>query len=193
MSASDRRSESSSTGSRLRREADRNVAPPLCDELAAQVVNATSVEMNTKVISPLYLPAEVSRRMTEDAVRAYPNECCGILFGRDESRGRIIDRLQPVQNVVAADQRVRRFAIEPLVLMRAEREAADARLAVIGFYHSHPDHPARPSAHDREKAWPFYSYIIISVQKGDAVDVTSWVLDDETRTFQRQDIVEAVD
>jgi proteasome lid subunit RPN8/RPN11 len=187
--------------------------------------------MNTNVISPLYLPAELWRRMTEDAVRAYPDECCGILFGRDvlplprgeragvrgvtsstgltratalpphpnplpsgeRERRRIVERVQPADNVATPGERFARFAIEPLVLMRAEREAADAGRAVVGFYHSHPDHPARPSAHDREHAWPVYSYVIISVQQGEAVDVTSWVLDDEMRAFQRQDIVEAIE
>jgi proteasome lid subunit RPN8/RPN11 len=61
---------------------------------------------------------------------------------------------------------------------------------VLGFYHSHPDCPARPSEYDREHAWPFYSYVIVSIAKGSAVDMTSWLLDEATETFSRQDIVE---
>ena len=61
---------------------------------------------------------------------------------------------------------------------------------MLGFYHSHPDHPARPSEYDREHGWPFYSYIIVSIAKGVPVDMTSWVLDEQTETFSRQDIVE---
>jgi proteasome lid subunit RPN8/RPN11 len=61
---------------------------------------------------------------------------------------------------------------------------------VLGFYHSHPDHPARPSEYDREHAWPFYSYVIVSIAKREAVDMTSWVLQEETDTFARQDLLE---
>jgi proteasome lid subunit RPN8/RPN11 len=64
---------------------------------------------------------------------------------------------------------------------------------VLGFYHSHPDHPARPSETDRQAAWPFYSYIIVSIGRGEPLDTTCWVLDEATETFVRQDIVEAAD
>ena len=75
-------------------------------------------------------------------------------------------------------------------LMKAEKEAASKSQLVLGFYHSHPDHPARPSEFDREHAWPFYSYVIVSIQEGQALDMTSWVLDDASRTFSRQEIEE---
>ena len=64
-----------------------------------------------------------------------------------------------------------------------------ARL-VLGFYHSHPDHPARPSEYDRQHAWPFYSYVIVAIAKREPLDMTSWMLDEKTETFSRQDIVE---
>jgi len=72
--------------------------------------------------------------------------------------------------------------------MRAEKSAADEGRLVVGFYHSHPDHPARPSEFDREHAWPFYSYVIVSIAQGAAVDMTSWILDDQSATFSRQEI-----
>jgi proteasome lid subunit RPN8/RPN11 len=74
--------------------------------------------------------------------------------------------------------------------MKAEKDAGDERRLVLGFYHSHPDHPARPSEYDRQHAWPFYSYVIVSISKGEPVDMTSWVLDEATETFSRQDIEE---
>jgi proteasome lid subunit RPN8/RPN11 len=74
--------------------------------------------------------------------------------------------------------------------MAAERDAAKRGELVLGFYHSHPDHPARPSEYDRTHAWPFYSYIIVSIAGRDAVDMTSWLLDDQGGTFTRQDIIE---
>jgi DNA-binding NarL/FixJ family response regulator len=72
----------------------------------------------------------------------------------------------------------------------SEAESSNGSLVVLGFYHSHPDHPARPSDFDRSRAWPFYSYVIVSIQSRQAVDMTSWVLDDASGSFVRQDIVD---
>ena len=141
----------------------------------------------------LFKPAD-ARQIEEEGAQTYPNECCGILIGRDVSDGtcvrRVVERLVPMQNVFDPQQQRRRFAVDPLALMKAEKAAADDALIVLGFYHSHPDHPARPSEYDREHAWPFYSYVIVSIAQGRPVDMTSWVLDDQTQTFSRQDIVE---
>ena len=84
----------------------------------------------------------------------------------------------------------RRAGLLPLELLRAESESASGSPVVLGFYHSHPDHPARPSDFDRSRAWPFYSYVIVSIQSRQAVDLTSWVLDDSSGAFARQDIDE---
>ena len=143
--------------------------------------------MNKLVLTPTQVA-----QIDEEGAQAYPNECCGILIGRDMSDGactrRIVERLEPMQNVFDPEQQRRRFAVDPLALMRAEKSAAESGHLVIGFYHSHPDHPARPSEFDREHAWPFYSYVIVSIAQGSAVDMTSWILDDQTQTFSRQAI-----
>jgi proteasome lid subunit RPN8/RPN11 len=143
--------------------------------------------MNKLVLTP----AQV-QQIEEEGARAYPNECCGIMIGRDVSDGtctrRIIERLEPMQNVFDEAQQRRRFAVDPVALMRAEKSAAADGMLVVGFYHSHPDHPARPSEYDREHAWPFYSYVIVSIANGEAVDMTSWVLEEETESFVRQEI-----
>lgn len=144
--------------------------------------------MRPLAMIPLYLPALLARQIEQEAVRAYPDECCGIMIGRDAS-ARIIERIGPVQNVFEECGRFHRFAIDPLQLMAAERDAAGRGQVVLGFYHSHPDHPARPSDVDRESAWPFYSYVIVSIIRREPVDMTSWVLDDQTKSFGRQDIV----
>ena len=145
-------------------------------------------------MNPIVLKPDDARQIEEEGAQAYPNECCGILIGRDLSDGtcvrRIVERLEPMQNVFDPDQQRRRFAVDPLALMRAEKASAADGMVVIGFYHSHPDHPARPSEYDREHAWPFYSYIIVSIAQGRAVDMTSWVLDEASQTFSRQDIEE---
>ena len=72
--------------------------------------------------------------------------------------------------------------------MRAEKSAAETGQLVLGFYHSHPDHPARPSETDRQAAWPFYSYVIVSIGKGEPLDMTCWVLDEATEGFEEQRI-----
>jgi proteasome lid subunit RPN8/RPN11 len=143
--------------------------------------------MNVLVLNPSQV-AQIEAEGSE----TYPNECCGIIIGRDVVDGaatrRVVEKLEPMQNVFDPQQQKRRFAVDPLALMRAEKSAAAVGMSVIGFYHSHPDHPARPSEFDREHAWPFYSYVIVSIAKGQPVDMTSWLLDDQTQTFSRQDI-----
>jgi proteasome lid subunit RPN8/RPN11 len=145
-------------------------------------------------VNKLVLTSNQARQIQEEGAAAYPNECCGIMIGRDMSDGactrRIVERLEPMQNVWDEAEQKRRFAIDPLALMKAEKSAAAEGKIVLGFYHSHPDHPARPSETDRQYGWPFYSYVIVSIANRDAVDMTSWVLDEETQTFSRQDIDE---
>jgi proteasome lid subunit RPN8/RPN11 len=141
----------------------------------------------------LVLSDALRRRIESEGSAAYPNECCGILVGRDESgpggKRRVVDRLEPGANVFEADERYHRFSIDPRQQMRAERAAEAEGKVVLGFYHSHPDHPARPSEYDREHGWPFYSYVIIAIANGKPDKMTSWVLDEQTNQFRAQDIV----
>jgi proteasome lid subunit RPN8/RPN11 len=141
-------------------------------------------------VSDLVLPANLARAIEREGSAAYPNECCGIMFGRDVGTERRVERLEPVVNSFQADEQYHRFSIEPKDLMRAEKSAADSGQLVLGFYHSHPDHPARPSETDRQAAWPFYSYVIVSITKGEPLDMTSWVLEEATERFAKQEIVE---
>ena len=143
---------------------------------------------------PLIFPPALHRQIESEGEAGYPNEICGILIGRDVTtpdgvRRRVVERLEPGKNVFAADEQYHRFSIDPLAQLKAERAAERDGLAVLGYYHSHPDHPARPSEYDRDHAWEFYSYVIVAIAKGKAVDMTSWVLDGATRQFARQEIV----
>lgn len=112
------------------------------------------------------------------------------MLGRDVGERRVVERLEPMPNSFAEGEQYHRFSLAPLDLMKVEKAAAAEGRMVLGFYHSHPDAPARPSEYDREHAWEFYSYVIVSVAKGQAVDMTSWVLDGESRRFERQEIEE---
>ena len=124
---------------------------------------------------------EAKELMLKDAVQAFPDECCGFLFGKEEETGnRTISAVQVVNNAKEGDKR-RRFVIAPLDYIRAEQYADDQQLTLLGVYHSHPNHPAIPSEHDRVAAQPFFSYIIISVLEGKIGPVRSWRLNDESQ------------
>ena len=152
--------------------------------------------MNTAVPTtptPLHLPDALRRQIESEGAAGYPNEVCGILIGRDtrDASGathRVVDRLEPGTNAFEADEQYHRFSIDPLAQLKAERAAEKEGRVVLGFYHSHPDHPARPSEYDRQHAWPFYSYVIVSIANGRPVDMTSWVLNEQTNQFDRQEI-----
>jgi proteasome lid subunit RPN8/RPN11 len=110
--------------------------------------------------------------------RAYPAECCGILAGRPDADGvKEVARLVPAVNRRTDDPH--RYLIAPEDLRRLELELRTEGLEVVGYYHSHPDHPAAPSAFDAEHAWPWYSYLIVRVDRGQGAEVASWLLDDD--------------
>ena len=149
--------------------------------------------LNDKLSNDLTLPSDLRQQIEREGAAAYPNECCGILIGRDIVENgipqRIVDRLEPGRNAFEADEQYHRFSIDPAQQLKAEKIAEREGKAVLGYYHSHPDCPARPSVYDRDHAWPFYSYVIVAIAKGAAVDMTSWVLDAQTETFSSQNIV----
>lgn len=139
---------------------------------------------------PLVLSRAFYEKVEADGASAYPNECCGIMFGNELGSRRTVQRLQTVANAFESDEQYHRFSISAQQLMQAEKDASANGQLVLGFYHSHPDHPARPSEYDRAYAWPFYSYVIVSISQRVPVDMTSWMLDEQTELFVRQDIVE---
>jgi proteasome lid subunit RPN8/RPN11 len=108
---------------------------------------------------------------------AYPHEACGFLLGNDIAGDRQITHIIEVENKSTENQR-RRFVIDPLDYLRAEKQAAKESLALLGVYHSHPDHPAEPSVHDLEFAQPFFSYFIHSITSGSMTDTRSYRLNE---------------
>lgn len=114
--------------------------------------------------------------MIQDAENAYPDECCGFFYGQEHGN-RFITEATPVKNNKEGDKR-RRFEISPEDYLKAERYALTQNLKLLGVYHSHPDHPAKPSEHDLKQAVPYFSYLILSVRQGKVVDITSWQLAD---------------
>jgi proteasome lid subunit RPN8/RPN11 len=131
----------------------------------------------------LLLPANLEQEIRDHGARDYPHECCGAMLGIDGEAGREVRALFPLINR-RDDSSRNRLSINPDDLRAAERAAAERGLELLGWYHSHPDHPARPSEFDREHAWPWYSYVIVSVDAGAPKDLTSWLLQDDRTTFQ---------
>jgi proteasome lid subunit RPN8/RPN11 len=129
----------------------------------------------------------ILRRIQAHGVETYPHECCGALLGNDSEAGREILELVPLANR-RNDSPCNRFEVTPDDVQMAEKKAKDLKLEVIGWYHSHPDAPARPSGFDREHAWPWYSYIIVSVQQREPRDTKSWRLRDDRSAYDSEAI-----
>jgi proteasome lid subunit RPN8/RPN11 len=120
----------------------------------------------------------------------YPHECCGLLIGSFDASGhKVADEIFPISNAREEAARPNRFLIAPEDLMRGEKYARMSRRDVVGFYHSHPDHPAVPSSFDLEHAWPVYSYIIVSVRDGRAEDLFSYELRSDRSRFDAEDLL----
>ncbi|HEX2250549.1 MAG TPA: M67 family metallopeptidase [Gemmatimonadales bacterium] len=124
----------------------------------------------------LRVPGMVLEEIRQEGERAYPAECCGLLAGRASGQKEVV-RLVPMANRRTDDPR--RYLISPDDLRRATAVLSSSGLEVLGFYHSHPDHPAAPSAFDVDHAWPWYSYIIVAVNRGRAGEIASWKLEDD--------------
>ncbi len=137
------------------------------------------------------------------AARDYPNECCGVLLGHSNGSDKVVREVIPLKNLRHDLKRAQdllplddpgresernRFLIDPKDQLGVEKEARARGLDVLGYYHSHPDHPARPSNYDREHAWPWYSYVILSVEKGKPKDLTCWVLAEDRSLFNPEQV-----
>ena len=151
----------------------------------------------------LKLNAALLDHMRQHGIRDYPSECCGVLLGRANEDTKDVLEVVPLRNLrrngdlarevlplenPAHETERNRFLIDPRDQLRVEKDARARGLEVLGYYHSHPDHPARPSAYDRDHAWPWYSYVIMAVWGGSTKDITSWVLTDDRSRFESENI-----
>ncbi|MCS7208182.1 MAG: M67 family metallopeptidase [Fimbriimonadales bacterium] len=136
----------------------------------------------------LLLTPAVEAAIREHARAEYPHECCGALLGREEGALRVIQQIIRLANE-RADERERRFYVSPQQVLMAERHARETGLLLLGFYHSHPDHPAAPSEYDREHALPYYSYPIVSVVQGVPTELRSWRLREDRTGFDEESVV----
>jgi proteasome lid subunit RPN8/RPN11 len=123
-----------------------------------------------------------------DAIRrhgeeTYPHECCGALVGRGGS----VKATVPLPNTTEEGPR-RRFLVRPSDYRLAEDRANELGGELMGFYHSHPDHPARPSQFDLDHAWPTFAYVIVAVASGRSGDMTVWWLRDDRSSFEEGEL-----
>lgn len=123
---------------------------------------------------------EVIRRHGQET---FPHECCGALVGVD---GRVT-AVVALPNTTEEGPR-RRFLVRPSDYRLAEQRAGELGSELMGFYHSHPDHPARPSQFDLDHAWPTFAYVIVSVMAGTAREMTVWFLKDDRSTFDEGEL-----
>ena len=138
--------------------------------------------------APLELRPEVEYGIRAHAREAYPHECCGALIGRDGA----VHRTFALPNTTDEGPR-RRFLVRPDDYRDAEQHAQGLGLDLLGFYHSHPDHPARPSQYDLDHAWPFFSYIIVSASADGTGALTSWRLRDDRSGFDEEPLARSTD
>jgi len=124
--------------------------------------------------------------------KAYPQEACGALLGTAKGEFKTVEATIEAANRFgdveefrekSGESQANRYVIPPEAIARIEREARERGLDVVGFYHSHPDHPARPSQYDQDHAWPWLSYVIVRVAAGRAEDLNSFVLSDDRAVF----------
>jgi proteasome lid subunit RPN8/RPN11 len=127
----------------------------------------------------LTINARVDEAIRRHGEETYPHECCGALVGTGEGVSAVV----PLPNTTEEGPR-RRFLVRPSDYREAETRARALGGDLVGFYHSHPDHPAKPSQYDLDHAWPNFAYVIVAVAAGRAGDMTVWWLEDDRSKFE---------
>lgn len=141
----------------------------------------------------LEIDQDLSDKIAAHGERDYPYECCGLLLGRFVDGGvKAVSELYPISNAREDAAKRNRFLITPLELMRGGKYARENDLEVVGFYHSHPDHPANPSQYDLDHALPVYSYVIVSIMQGKASSILCWEMAEDRTCFQEEQIMDVL-
>lgn len=129
------------------------------------------------------LNADHLRQIEAQGEATYPNEGAGFLLGEVSGETVRVGGVLPVENRREAEAQHNRYILEPRDFMKAELESERLGLSIVGIFHSHPDHPARPSQFDLDHALPNLAYFITSVQKARAAETYSWRLRDDRSAF----------
>src|SRR6202163_2159322 len=131
----------------------------------------------------LTVSATVDEAIRRHGQETYAHECCSALLGES---GRVRTTVA-LPNTTEEGPR-RRFLVRPSDYRLAEQRATELGGELLGFYHSHPDHPARPSQYDLDHAWPTFAYVIVAVASGEAGDITVWWLKEDRSRFEEGEL-----
>jgi proteasome lid subunit RPN8/RPN11 len=123
-------------------------------------------------------------RIFDQLQQTYPNEGGGFLLGVQQEGAITVRDVRPIDNVFATEEQFHRYAMTPADWMKLEDEADARGLSLVGYYHSHPDHPAIPSEYDRTHALPNFRYLITSVREGKAAELRAWQLSEDRSRFE---------
>lgn len=145
------------------------------------------------------LRQEDVERIHRHGAAGYPNESCGFLLGREVDGRRVVMEVAPLENVWQTaesnpyevrpgDSARNRSLVDPKDYLRIDREARQKGMDILSFYHTHPDHPARPSEFDRRHAVPYLIYVILAVERGVPREMTAWLLSEDGSQFLPESI-----
>ncbi len=137
----------------------------------------------------LKLPGDVFETIRKHGEQTFPHECCGVLFGTMNGQQRTVKEVFVIENQFEEAERYHRFLITPDNYREAEAAARSKKLDIIGFYHSHPDSPSVASQYDLEHAFPWFSYMIVSIMKSKYHDHHSWVMENDRSKFNEERVV----
>jgi proteasome lid subunit RPN8/RPN11 len=139
----------------------------------------------------ILLSSDLLKAIETHLEASYPNEGAGFLLGRIEGETVQIKQIVALENKREQDAQHNRYELLPADYTRAEIEAASKEIDVVGVFHSHPDHPSRPSEFDRDHALPHFSYLITSVEQGKAVITQAWRLREDRSAFDEDNLIHA--
>ena len=134
------------------------------------------------------IPSSILREVYDHMETSYPYECCGLLVGTAHADERVVHTFRKCRNL-NTERAHDRYEMDPKCWLNTEREFDNSPWSIVGIYHSHPDHPSRASQTDTDAAWPNYSYIIASVQKGTVASTQSWLLNEAEKRFYEEPLV----
>jgi proteasome lid subunit RPN8/RPN11 len=134
------------------------------------------------------LSTEQMQQIEAHLEAAYPNEGAGFLLGRAGKDEVSVESVMPLPNLREAEAQHNRYVLSPMDFIKAEDEASRLGLALVGVFHSHPDHPAKPSQFDLDHAWPNLAYFITSVKQGKSDVTYAWRMREDHSQFDEDSI-----
>ena len=140
-------------------------------------------------MTTLEIPGVILSQIHAYGERAYPEEGAGLLLGKIDGGNKRVVSILSLPNAREEAARHNRYLFSPQEYLLGESEAERLGLELIGVFHSHPDHPNRPSEFDRQWAWPSFSYLITSVQTRRAVESRAWRLAEDRSQFEEEQIL----